>query len=97
MVRKKIFVSLSHLYLHVPLCGPRKYNKKNLQFRVTWQVTQIARGSRVLKDQNKSESRLEFPQVSNGEKKKENKKQKQHNYTKQQQKLQIDIFHGSLH
>ena len=69
---------------------------KKPTIRVTWQVTQIARGSRVLKDQNKSESRLEFPQVSNG-KKKENKKQKQHNYTKQQQKLQIDIFPGSLH
>ena len=72
---------------------------KKPTIRVTWQVTQIARGSRVLKDQNKSESRLEFPQVSNGKKKKKtkNKKQKQHNYTKQQQKLQIDIFPGSLH
>ena len=53
---------------------------KKPTIRVTWQVTQIARGGRVLKDQNKSESRLEFPQVSNG-KRKENKKQKQHNYT----------------
>lgn len=43
---------------------------KKPTIRVTWQVTQIARGSRVLKDQNKSESRLEFPQVSNGKKKK---------------------------
>lgn len=43
---------------------------KKPTIRVTWQVTQIARGSRVLKDQNKSQSRLEFPQVSNGKKKK---------------------------
>lgn len=46
---------------------------KKPTIRVTWQVTQIARGSRVLKDQNKSESRLEFPQVSNGKKKKKTK------------------------
>lgn len=45
---------------------------KKPTIRVTWQVTQIARGSRVLKDQNKSESRLEFPQVSNGKKKRKN-------------------------
>ena len=28
MVQKNIILSLSHLYLHVPLCGPRKYNLK---------------------------------------------------------------------
>ena len=40
---------------------------KKPTIRVTWKVTQIARGSRVLKDQNKSESGFKR------EKKKENK------------------------
>ena len=79
----KKYIYLFHFVTYSCMCHcvvPECIIKKPT-IRVTWQATRIARVSRVLKDQNKSESRLEFCQVSNGKKRKQKTKTTQLNKT----------------